>query len=616
MKLLDRVTGGYIEKLPSAMLTGRYCLLEPQLFNGHSNLYAGDLIPDDGSGVIRIAGQQSDVVTIEQSDEELAEAELSAEAIIAIAEKISHENQDSISPMLPAEMASQCELDQLEQTLATVLRDGHLQSISERPHRDIRYNDSIVPVARARRLATTAMCHLASHSDCWQQRTLSGVQPRKILARFSEDDVVIYENRLYKRLLDRLDRHLAKRLGRIRALNLRIDEYHRFRLKQNLHHRLYHDICSLWGQAFQDQKLASKSSSSQDDEGNEKKSEKTPEQQLEDQLRSIRNLKCRGLYTCIHASAVVPAQIHRTNILNHDTHYRHLPVLWEKLRNEQEYRQLAPDERMAKHQQLQLAYGSYVGLVLRRALERYGLRDMDGNVSFWWAGQIISLKHDVHDWAIEYGGVSLKFIPIVWFGASIMIDASSEPGRILCWPGTGESVASSQFLPVSPLDLYVVEKMGHLIDEWMVRQLLEGYGRKLGPLPTPVKSLTDAWPDHFENVSPTHARLLTALDEKQSTELKASLKASANSQVEIMVSSAIKQASALAQLCGHAARFTPNQHQDFYCQCESCQTTWSLKTNNKNRVFSMRPKRASDIFSDDGFNWAGRDWLEFALEYK
>ena len=110
---------------------------------------------------------------------------------------------------------------------------------------------------------------------------------------------------------------------------------------------------------------------------------------------------------------------------------------------------------------------------------------------------------------------------------------------------------ASHHLPVSPLDLYVVEKMGRLIDEWILRQLLEGYNRKLGPLPTPVKRLTETWPAQFENVSPTHAKLVTPLDDQQAVELQTSLRASANSQVEAAVESAIKQVDVLARLCDH-----------------------------------------------------------------
>ena len=121
---------------------------------------------------------------------------------------------------------------------------------------------------------------------------------------------------------------------------------------------------------------------------------------LESQLRAIRGLKQRGLYSLVPAASVVPAQIHRTNILNHDPHYRHLPPLWEKLKDDREERLLPPEERLARQLQLQLAYVSYVGLVVRRALERYGLRRVDGNFVFSWAGRNFALKHDAHDWVV------------------------------------------------------------------------------------------------------------------------------------------------------------------------------------------------------------------------
>ena len=184
----------------------------------------------------------------------------------------------------------------------------------------------------------------------------------------------------------------------------------------------------------------------------------------------------------------------------------------------------------------------------------------------------------------------------------------------MCWPGAPTSVASPQSLPVSPLDLYVVEKVGHLIDEWMLRQLLQGYGRKLGPLPTPSKKLIEAWPEQFESISPTHVRLLAPINAQKAAELRASLRGSANPQVEDAVGSAIEQVATLAQLCGHPARFEPGQQQDFYCQCATCQTTWSLKTTGKRRHFSMRPKGASNISEANGFVWSGRDWLEFELD--
>ena len=603
MKVLDRLTGRRLSVLPGNLVPGRYSLLERFDFNGHTKLEVGDLLSEDGSGLIHCAGTDHHVAINEQSDEDEADSDLAAEAIIAIAAKLRHANRAKVSPMLPSEMAAQCALEDIEICLKEVLRGGHLHSISDRPRRDLRYDEFVAPVARARRLATSALSHLASHSDCWQQRTLSGVIPRKVLARFSEDDNTIYENRLYKRLLDRLDHHLVKRLSRIKGINSRLEKALDFQDSELTHFRLRQDICRLWGESYED-----------DNTGVQLDAGRLALAELETQLRAIRGLKQRGIYKLIPAAAVVPAQVHRTNILNHDPHYRHLPPLWEKLKEEKEDRQLAPEERFARHQQLDSAYRDYVGLVLRRALERHGLSEVAGRWNFRCAGKSFSLEHDTHDWiVIDSGGAHLRFVPISWFGNSIGDGEIFEPGRILCWPGTGSSMPSSQSLPISPMDLYVVERMGKFIDEWMMRQLLEGYGRQLGPLPTPIKRLTDGWPAQFVSVSSTHARIVGVLGDQQAAELKASLHASASAQITDSVEEAIEQIRVLSTQCGHLARLIPNPPQDFFCQCGTCQATWFLKTSGKKRFFSMRPKGASDLSVDDGFIWSGRDWMDFEL---
>ena len=604
MIFLDRLTGGKLSRLPDALLPGRYCLLEPLVVNGHSRLQPGDLLSDDGSGVIRIQDTESQVLAIDQSDDDQADSDLSAEAIISIAGKIAHAHDANVSPMLPAEMAAQVALEELERDLAAVLRDGHLHSISDRPRRDLRYDDLVAPVARARRLATSALSHLASHSDCWQQRTLSGVQPRKVLARFSEDDYAIYENRLYKRLLDRLDRHLARRLARIRGVNSRLERALEFQDSEQTHFRLRQDICRLWGESYLDDKT-----------GMQLEAGKRALSDLESQLRAIRGLKQRGLYSLVPPASVVPAQVHRTNILNHDPHYRHLPPLWEKLKDDREDRLLPPEERLARQLQLQYAYVSYVGLVVRRALERYGLCCVDGLFVFSWGGLNFVLKHDAHDWVITQScGAALRIIPIAWFGASIKNCDGLEPHSVVCWPGSSASVASPGCLPVSPLDLYVVEKVGRLIDEWMLRQLLKGYGRQLGPLPSSAKKLIAEWPEHFESISPSHVRLISSIDVNKANELRALLKGAANYQIEEAVGSAIDQVAALAQLCGHTNQLNPGQNQDFYCHCMVCHATWSLKTTGGKRHFSMYPKGASNISKGNAMAWHGRDWLEFDLD--
>lgn len=86
-----------------------------------------------------------------------------------------------------------------------------------------------------------------------------------------------------------------------------------------------------------------------------------------------------------------------------------------------------------------------------------------------------------------------------WHGYLQAAAGSVDEGRVVCWPGIGAIDTSSQ-LSISPLDLYVVERMGRTLDEWLLRKPIERYGLKLWPLPSAVKRLTDGWPEQFEGV--------------------------------------------------------------------------------------------------------------------
>ncbi len=178
--------------------------------------------------------------------------------------------------------------------------------------------------------------------------------------------------------------------GQVFCRNARLARALEFQDSEQTHFRLRQDICRLWGESYLDDKT-----------GMQLEAGKRALSEIEAQLRAIRGLKQRGLYPLVPAASVVPAQVHRTNILNHDPHYRHLPPLWESLKDEREERQMRPEERLAKHQQLHLAYRDYVGLVLRRALERYGLQGGQGDrLEFGWAGITFSVRQDGQDWLI------------------------------------------------------------------------------------------------------------------------------------------------------------------------------------------------------------------------
>ena len=143
--------------------------------------------------------------------------------------------------------------------------------------------------------------------------------------------------------------------------------------------------------------------------------------------------------------------------------------------------------------------------------------------------------------------------------------------------------------------------------------LIERYGKKLGPLPTLVKQTADGWPNNFESLSSTHVRLVAPLDSKQASQIKLKLQESASKQIENQVLTAVDQLTALSRLCSHDAQFSASPNREFYCRCRTCETTWSLKTLSDKRVFAMRPRGAMNLPLSDGFNWSGRDWLDFEV---
>ncbi|MDO4231366.1 MAG: hypothetical protein Q4D19_04465 [Lautropia sp.] len=604
---MDRFTGKVLGSLPAAALPGRLALIDSAVLNEHTELREDDLLLDDGSGVVSFLRQRCELSREVMDVEMQEERDLLAEAIASIASKVADSDCEQASPMLPLESAVHFERGEAERVLEEVLAGGHLHAISCRPRMDLRYEDMISPVSRARRLAPTALNHLASHSHCWQQRTLGGVLPRKVLARFSEDDYSIYENRLFVRLIDRAERHLVRRIARVRGVSSHLEDALSFQNSENTHYLLRERICALWGESYED-----------DYTGVQLESGRKALRELESLLRAVRGLKQGGLYSRVPGNALVPSSLHRTNVLVHDPHYRHLPKIWEELNNAARDDRLKPEERYARQRDLHVAYGRYVGLVLRRSLERYGLSPCkEGGWAFERFGRRFLLSCDGLDWLVRGpDGEDLRLVPVAWFGESVVADEDIPEDRIICWPGRSGEENAAKFLRISPMDLYVVERMGQVLDSWMVRKLLSSYGAEIGPLPASIKNLADGWGRAYEQRRTNFGRLVAPLTPDQQREVLGVLEKVANSDVRKVVQTVIERTSALASLCGHRARFSPSADLGFSCKCDTCGASWSLRKNRESvssSVFQMRLKDAPAGEAGGGFEWSGRDWLEFEV---
>jgi hypothetical protein len=450
------------------MESGRYRITKPAMFNHHTRLAAGDVVFSDGSKTCDLDGIS---LPIKQGSgvEDQAQQGLFVEAVTTIQRLIRETPNAMVSPLLPSALISESSSpSQLEALLQQTLDAGHLHHIAQHPRLDLRYDEAITPVSRARRLANGTLKHLASHSECWQRRTLTGVIPRKVLARFSEDDYGIYENRLYARLLDRLERHLRIRLARLIALQDELQQALSFQQAESVHHRLSYAICELWGRTFDPEQTDI-----------QLKASKETRKILEKALRDMQGLKQQGLYPLIPRAVQVSGQVHRTNILGHDPHYRHLPPLWEESQREVQATASKPKDVFAKECELHDAYSDYVGLVMKHALQRYGIDNE--TLSFQWGNRTVTLIQQGDEWHLNSSdGSNLQLVP--WVNYFSLPELTSLPAnRVICWTGLDERrqlqchTSRSGAVPISPLDLYVVERMGYMLDKWLMEQLLNEY---------------------------------------------------------------------------------------------------------------------------------------------
>lgn len=565
--LLDRITGHRLLELPDQVSPGRYSVLESTTLNQHSTLQAGDLLCSDGTDRCHLDEGTRPFMTIK------AEAEPNAfqftRAIQTIVRLLAgrQEYTKLLSPLLPAAMVDdQSHESELEQMLEEVLKKGHLYRISVQPRMDLQYEEDVTDVSRARRLTNRSLTHLASHSECWQRVTLNGVLPRKVLARFSEDDYNIYENRVYARLLDDLEIYLQRRLGEVEALYKSLDEAMNLtRDGSDLYFRLSDAIFTLWGDA----EWSPKAMKDQIDVTS------NTAKKLAQHLNKIRALKRNGLYRKIPRAARVGSSIHWTNILTHDPHYRYVGQLWDKLCRERQGNSRKPNEILAENQAIEVQYSQYVGLVLKHALVHYGMQH--GDSCFSWAGHVVSIEQSGLDWLLQVDGqTEIVLVPWACLHDLPSLSLLGQPSRVVCWPGIGieDDVEHAQpdpaTLRLSPMDLYVVERLGSVLDSLLAGFLLDKYAYPVRRIPSAILAGAGSM-DGLKFIGNT-LQILKPLRDSDEERFSQLLKDHAGDELRREAASRLAEVKALqyCPACQEPVRLVPQQDDGFRGECDGC----------------------------------------------
>ena len=589
---MDRLSGELASELPEIIEPGRYLTLDRSSAHNSGGADSDALLVDCGSETLSLEDKR---LFFALPPKAIAQkVELFGRILETINGSID-ESAELASPLMPEGVVNEDSgLNTFELKLLETIDAGHLHQISLRPRLDLHYEDEVTDVARAKRLAKGALVHLASHSECWQRQTLTGVIPKRVKARFSEDDFGIYENQVYARLLDKIEQYLNWRVNTLRQLESTVSEALAFYESSELHHRLTQEICRLWGKSFTQ-------------ESTSKATEQLKEtlNQLERALGIIRGLKQSGLYLLVGRSAQIGSGLHLTNILSHDQHYRHLPVLWNALKGIAGGKQATPEERQQHNQALNAAYSRYAGLVLRHALQPY----LGSSLKTAWAEMQLELRSVGLDWQLLLTSaddsvaerVLLEVVPWMGFVARPEGIASREVEqdgrcRILAWPNldadrlhTDEAFSDGSWLQLSPFDLYGVERFGYLVDQLLQRELVAGYGEPLTKIPTQTLAEAGQVAGLGVNHQSHEFAVLEALSPESLPMLEQSL-VGANATAQARQLRRRQQALLALQkcpVCSQSVKVTHQRPDGFIADCLSCKTKRYLRSQQGRREFEQ-----------------------------
>ena len=369
MSFVDRIIGESVDQLPSERTHfGRW-------------LFA----PDDGSGPMRLNGQPAgdgDVLapnpagewTLQRSGDsgpirghffpDALPDEQDVTALLQLGEMLREPEKakggwlewDDTNPLAPG-LDESVKPHPLENRIESELE--HLVAVCWKPRTHIRMETDRIHVARARRIARNAPAWLASHTEDWDHRTITGVQPHRILAEIREEQWDLYENRVAVRLVDNLVIWLRRRAAEVRrVLDEVLARMEEFSGSPSGSRHRAERIYRLWGEAW--------------DAGNRRDIAERTLKRLERLLYRVLGLMDSPLYRRISRHAQTPRGLRMTNLFRNHDHYRGVARLWHEW-SRAAPRTPSPRELHDRHQNLHRSFDAWCMLVVIRACSQLKL---------------------------------------------------------------------------------------------------------------------------------------------------------------------------------------------------------------------------------------------------
>lgn len=260
----------------------------------------------------------------------------------------------------------------------------YAKGICSSPRLQLKTKYELMDVELAKRITSHSMQHLAAHSEHWKARSITGLIPKRIVARTSEDNLNIYENLFFGKVIDvALCLVAQKQRDTMQALSQK---------SALIDWNKYSQELGDYKKALLLQKMLP------DFDQNAIETAQSGLQKYQNLLEKIE----RGLITVISSQFYqeletvgikkFPLPVKPTNILKMDSRYRQILKLWTKL---QAYRKQQTSGFDGAVVEPYRSYFSYVALLLLYGLYNEGYQ-IDESSKVTITNDILSFKTNIY----------------------------------------------------------------------------------------------------------------------------------------------------------------------------------------------------------------------------
>lgn len=528
MQYVNRITGTTQSTPPQSFLLGQWQLITDQTPVKFDNIS----LPKQSR--LYLLGNKNHRINLEGENQEFntiiprwqLSEEIVAESIRAFQAKranlINHGNHLDqwlkIPPLIP-DIQDKIQLQPLTQDIAKNLK--HLEEICRRPRTYLKMETEKLPVSRAKRISKHAVSFLSAHPEDWERVKMQTVIPKNVLSLVREELLNLYENRVVARLIDHLLDYINRRIQDVKAIKQELDEASNFSSEiEDIFYLNSRRVCSLWGDYVET------------DMGSLEAEETL--KQLQSIQYKLRGLISTPLYQAIPRQATIKGSLKRTNILVHDQHYRYVDQLWRKWSQWKSQNKKTTEQFFQDGQKFCEGFESFCLLLISRALMGNDTSDdkgfsfqprtncipkKDGSPSYFQGvfGEITMTWNPDGTFLLTDHVLDkrpLKIIPVIsnlkTANCQDLIDTIQDeieeqtsltnpetPYYLILYPGIKEerqhlsfdlqnslyTLGSRQFpdqslvgfLPVTPLDIFSVERIARGIQWWLNGQRYQAY---------------------------------------------------------------------------------------------------------------------------------------------